>query len=442
MRDFICYAHGVKLPDVQVCPNHTTPWRAFADAYFAKSSTAVWKASRGFGGKTFILGLLSLVEAETLKATVSLLGGSGEQSERVLDDDHIGKFLAYESAPRHLLKSDIAREMTFISGNRIEALMASQRSVRGPHPQRLRLDEIDEMDLKILDAATGQPMSGDSGIPIQTVMSSTHQNADGTMTEILKRAASKGWPLYEWCYRESMEPHGWLSQKEVTTKFNDITDAVKKTEYDLQEPSPESRAIDPMSVEAMFKHELGEFEGEPRQYVEIESPQEDEDYVTGADWAKQLHWTIIYTFRLGEVNVLDDGKREVIRPHRLVAFERIGREKWPAMIGRYEDRLKRFHSTGMHDSTGIGDVIEDEIVVTGSEGFDFRASRERANMLSDYCAAIEHGEIEAPYIRYMEQEHKHASWDDVYGSGHLPDTISAGALAYRAAHHGRLQVYL
>ena len=202
LREFIYYAFGVVIPDIQVCPEHSTPWRAFCDAYFARNSTSVWEASRGFGGKTFMLGLLALTEALTLKANVSVLGGSGEQSDRVLA--HMTDFWKAPHAPRALLVGDVAREMRFAWGNEVQALMASTKSARGAHPQRLRLDEIDEMDLVILDAATGQPMTGNSGIPTQTVMSSTHHYPDGTMTEILKRAAEKGWSIHRWCYRESM----------------------------------------------------------------------------------------------------------------------------------------------------------------------------------------------------------------------------------------------
>src|SRR3990172_4386865 len=61
--DFIHLAFGIRLPNQQICANHSTPFRAFADAYFAKSPLVVWKASRGLGGKTFLLSLLSLVEA-------------------------------------------------------------------------------------------------------------------------------------------------------------------------------------------------------------------------------------------------------------------------------------------------------------------------------------------------------------------------------------------
>ena len=53
------------------------------DAFFATHRVAVWEASRGFGGKTFSLATLSVAELLNLGVSVNLLGGSGEQSERV-----------------------------------------------------------------------------------------------------------------------------------------------------------------------------------------------------------------------------------------------------------------------------------------------------------------------------------------------------------------------
>lgn len=413
---------GIVIPDKPQCPNHCAPFTAFADAYFARGSTTVWKASRGFGGKTFMLGLLALVEATILKANVNLLGGSGEQSQRVLE--HIARFWNHPNAPRQLLSSDVSREMRFTHGNKIEALMASQRSARGAHPQRLRLDEIDEMDLAILDAATGQPMESGTGIATQTVMSSTHQYTDGAMTEILRRAADKGWKVYEWCYRENLEPRGWLTQAEVERKRGDVTATMWDSEYELQEPSPESRAIMPDAIKAMFKRELGEFAGEARQYIEIESPQPGATYAHGADWAASKDWTIIWTLRTD------------VRPMRFIAFERLGREPYPAMIARLQERIQRFGGNTCHDATGLGDVVDDllagEAQVTGFK----MVGQARADLLSNYIKAIENGDIESPFIRYAEQEHRLASRADVFQSGakyHLPDTISAGALAIWAA---------
>jgi hypothetical protein len=258
------------------------------------------------------------------------------------------------------------------------------------------------MELSIFDAAMGQAMSK-NGIPAQTVISSTHQHADGTMTEVLKRAAGKGWPVAEWCYRET--EMGWLDHTEVEGKRQDVTAAMWSVEYDLQEPSPESRAIQPASVEAMFKKSLGEFAGRNGEYIGAQPPLmrclecgliaelsdqcsdcnskkiEAMSYSTGADWAKKKDWTIIVTLNSDA------------QPVQVVAFERTGRLPWPVMVGKFDERLERYGGTGTHDGTGLGDVVG---------------------------------------------EHKYASVDDVYGSGHLPDSIAAMALAWHGIDAGQV----
>lgn len=443
LREFIRLAFGVKLPDVQVCADHTTPWRAFCDAYFAKSPVAVWKASRGFGGKSFTLALLGLTMAVTRKADVSLLGGSGEQSRRILA--HMNLFWNYRNAPRDLLKSDPTRQETKLSwGNIVQALMASQAGVRGPHPQKLLLDEADEMELSILDAALGQPMTkGD--IIAQTIISSTHQYANGTMTEVLRRAGERGWPVYTWCYKETAM--GWLSQEMIEQKRNTVTARMWSTEYDLQEPSPESRAIMPEKVDAMFRPELGVFVGKEREYIEIEPPwstcpscgygmaiadgkicpschaqMQPATYINGGDWARKKDWTIIITARTD------------CKPMKLVAFERLGRRPWPDMVGRYDQRVMRYPGQSFHDGTGLGDVVDGYLTV-GATGVQM-VGRERKDILSNAIGIIEREEIISPVIEFMKTELKFASVDDVYGSGHLPDCLSALALTLKGASGG------
>jgi hypothetical protein len=416
LRQFVRLAFGVEIPDKQVCAKHSTPWRAFADAYFARSPVAVWKASRGFGGKSYLLSLLGLTEALTLKADVNVLGGSGEQARRVLE--HMGRFWNYDDAPRMMLMNDVQREMHITWGNTIQALMASQASVRGPHPQRLRCDEVDEMKLEILDAALGQPM-GKPDIPAQTVLSSTHQYAKGTMTEVMIRAGERGWPVHEWCYLETMEPHGWLPASEVERKKLEVVDAMWRTEYEGQEPSPESRAIQPGAVERMFDKTLGEFDGAPNEYIEIEPPDPAGIYGTGADWARAQDWTIIPTYRFD------------VNPAKCVAWERTGRMDWPVMVAKFESRLNRYRGAAAHDATGIGDVVRGYMKVQARDVV--MVGRERAELLSRYIAGCEHGEIIYPFIRFAYSEHKYASVEDVYNGGsshHLPDSISGGALAW------------
>jgi hypothetical protein len=124
LKQYLLKAFGVILPDTQVCPNHSTPFRAFADAYFARSTVSVWKASRGFGGKSYLLSLLGHCEADTLSADVTILGGSGEQSSRVLE--YLQSWAGDEQ--------NTMRRTKYASGGRVTALMASTKSARGPAP--------------------------------------------------------------------------------------------------------------------------------------------------------------------------------------------------------------------------------------------------------------------------------------------------------------------
>lgn len=192
---------GWTIPRTPVCADHCTPFQAFADAYFVRDPIVIWKASRGFGGKTNTLGLLGNTEAVTLNAQVSILGGSGAQSTRVYEAGQ--EAWASPHAPNQILEASNRYITRFTTKAWIETLMASQRSVRGTHPQKLRMDEIDEMDYEILKSSLGTVMEGrrglQTGIIPHIVMSSTHQYPDKTMSKMLGEAKEKDWPVYEWC---------------------------------------------------------------------------------------------------------------------------------------------------------------------------------------------------------------------------------------------------
>jgi hypothetical protein len=422
-------AFGTCIPDTVVVPEHSTPWRAFCDAYFARDSVVVWKASRGFGGKSYLLAILGLTEALTLKADVKILGGSGAQSKNVQDYISDDLYNA-EHCPRWLWDGEpLTTVSRFTHGNSIQALMASSKSVRGPHPQRLRLDEVDEMSVDLFDAAMGQPMAKVEGrrivIPSQTVCSSTHHYPDKTMTEVLKRARSKGWPIHEWSYHETSCEDGWLLESQIEEKKRDTSNRMWEVEYDLQEPVAEGRAILTEWVDATFDAALGSYRGAIGEYIEIEKPQRGARYATGADWAKKQDYTVIATWRTD------------VHPYRLVAFERRQREPWPRMVGRFDKRVKRFRGKALHDATGLGSVIED--YKTSRSGGVVMVGSRRRSLFSNYIAAMEDGAFIAPDIEWMRDEHKYCESDDLYRSGksnHPPDSVVAGALAYEATLHG------
>jgi hypothetical protein len=426
LRAYVAQRFGMRIPDVQVCPNHSTPWRAFADAFFARAPIVVWKASRGLGGKSYLLAALGLVEATALGADVKILGGSGEQAKRV--HEAMQSFWWQPLAPRDLLQSDPTQRSTRLSnGARIEALLASQASVRGPHPQRFRADEVDEMDMAVLEAARGMPQDS-RGILSQTVLSSTHQYECGTMTAVLDEAEREGWPVYEWCHKESAAgPDAWLTEATKNRKRETMSSESWNVEVELQRPNAEAKAISAAAVDRMFRRDLGVFKGDNGEYIEIEGPQPNADYAHGADWGRRTDWCIIWTFRTD------------VSPARLVAFERRGRTDWPELTALLDDRQRRFGGRAKHDGTGLGDVI-DQFLQVRAEGV-WLAGKVRQELFSGYVLAIEAGRFEAPMIEWAYKEHKRCTHDDLYGAGHPPDSIVAGSLAASLFVHSCLSIF-
>lgn len=199
---------GLKIPRVKVCANHDAPFKTFADNFFGREPVIVLKGSRGLSGKSYMGAGLGLTNAALWGCKVNVLGGSASQSVNV--HEHMTTSWDYWNAPKHLLVEDPSKfETKLTNGGKIRALMASSRSVRGPHPARLLLDEIDEMELRILDDAMGMPMHQTlaNGVVVKasTLMMSTHQYPDRTMTAMIRRAREKGWPLRENCLVEGTQ---------------------------------------------------------------------------------------------------------------------------------------------------------------------------------------------------------------------------------------------
>ena len=59
------------------------------------------------------------------------------------------------------------------------------------------------------------------------------------------RAADLGWPVSQWCHQETLDPHGWLTEDEVTRKRRERSRTMWASEDALPEPRTEGRAIDP-----------------------------------------------------------------------------------------------------------------------------------------------------------------------------------------------------
>ena len=193
------------------------------------------------------------------------------------------------------------------------------------------------------------------------------------------------------------------------------------SEYDLQEPSAEGRAIDSEAVDWMFDPQRGTGgAAQLDQGWEGEAPADAAEayYAHGADWGQAVDYTVIATFRCD------------VRPLALVAAYRSHRRPWPVMIGVLNDRMARYPGVAAHDHTGGGRVVG-EYVTAPILDVDMVGQRRR-DLFIDDVAAIERHEITAPRVDPFYSEHRLCRVDDVFGSGHPPDTVVAMALAYHA----------
>ncbi len=478
---------GLKLsPNVHpacVDLGHSAPldvaWSIYSGTDYRTGKRApviVLKGSRGLSGKSTLLAGVSSIEGlEGYNGTV--LGGSLVQSQnvqeisnKIWDRDIETDEAIYEGGLSILIDDPTAYQTKFsYSGAWRKVLTASSRQARGPHPHRLRMDEVDEMVQSVFDSAMGQTMSLDLDMPIQTAIASTHQHADGTMTYVLKEAATKGWPVYEFCYRECLRTEdryldvwkdtkwdterrapddvpdgkegGWLPMWLVVEKRDGVSVAMWNNEYELGEPSIEGRAIHTPAVEWTFDSSNqwldggrrgGPFMGDEGEYLEFPCCELYADnrvpcarghrYITGADWAQTIDWTIIVTFRTD------------VSPWRLVAWERTGRKPWPVMLNRFNIRKTRYPGLAVHDATGMGGKLVSDFLEVSAEPF-VMAGQKRNLLFTDYVVGVENHEIMCPRIMFAYDEHRLCTVKDLKqggraDGGHPPDSVVANALAW------------
>lgn len=423
---------GVTIPR-HTCgdPDHTPPFQAFADAYFTRGSTALWHGSRGLSGKSYMLSILGITKAFLQGSDVNLLGGSLNQSVNI--HMHMRNALDYKNAPRYMIETESQTLISLTNKAKIRPLTASQKTVRGPHPPFLILDEIDEMDLDILDAALGQPMPqknylGEIVKPY-SALCSTWQNPEGTFTEIRKRYEERELPIIQWCYKCSANPiDGWLSQETIEEKKSIIPAEMWRTEYELGEPSIGNRAFNSEAVDAMFDkapEPLVEKESKDFWEYEFAKPERDGYYVAAADWGKEQDFTVISVWRADR------------QPFELVYYLKVNRRPYPQMIGWFNDAIKRYGADAIHDSTGLGNVVNDYVDVR-ARGFTMTGEKRDA-MLTEYVNAVEKGVLKAPRVKSAYLAHKYCQVGDLYSRSqefHLPDEVCSFALAYKVMGRG------
>ncbi len=111
----------------------------------------------------------------------------------------------------------------------------------------------------------------------------------------------------------------------------------------------------------------------------------------------------------------------------VVAVYRTHRRSWPDMTEQVGALLGEYPGPIAHDSTGIGSAIREYPALAGYYQLEdvTMVGRARIDLFRNYIGAVERHEIVCPRIDALYTEHKYCGEDDLYGSGHSPDTVVA-----------------
>lgn len=416
---------GIDIPRKQVCEGHVAPFDAFSHAFFAKDpGTAVWYASRGTG-KSYMLAALGLAKTVFHMGNTTILGGSIHQSNNVYQ--HIAGMMRHPGAPMDLVDNMTKTELLFANHTWVRPLSASQTSVRGPHPLLHLLDEIDEMEWDIYTASLGQAMRQPNALGVEmneyVVKSSTWQRIDGTMSKVVAEHRERGLPVFTFCFREQMRPHGWMEPAFIERKKAGVPEEFWRVEYELGEPSGDTSVFDVARLREVFTEqtELKEFSRHSLHddlWV-YEAPDRRGAYAMGVDLAKTKDWTVAIVARVD------------VDPIRIVAVKKVGRIPWPEIIDQLKHLRWQYQEAEMgHDGTGLGSVVTDLL-----EGYSRRylfIGEQRKKLLNEMIANVEDRRYLFPLGNPLYDKFRATKLEDVWSqtlvNSHLPDETAAMAV--------------
>ena len=201
-----CGLLGTKIGTRRNCKfdDHVAPFKFVADVLLQRENKGIVWANRS-GSKSYFAGMVTWIQASFLpKLEVTILGGSREQAEKsykaMNDFWEISQF-----KEKYLKEEPLLARTTWRWGSSVQVLAASTKSVRGPHPQWLVMDEIDEMEKEVYESALSQPQQK-HGIPASLWRLSTNHRLMGIMDNLVMKAQEEGSPkIYKWCIWECLE---------------------------------------------------------------------------------------------------------------------------------------------------------------------------------------------------------------------------------------------
>lgn len=182
---------------------HVAPIDIIARIFFGNNPDCVIWGNRS-GGKSYMAGVITWLRSALMPhCGTRILAGSGDQAKKSYKA--IGDYWQLSGMQEQLLEGEpLMSETRYKNKSHVEILTCSQKSVRGPHQQNLIVDEVEEVDPDVYEAALSQPQAA-HGISSSTIVMSTMHKRYGPMAEML-REERRGLELFKFCIWETVGP--------------------------------------------------------------------------------------------------------------------------------------------------------------------------------------------------------------------------------------------
>jgi hypothetical protein len=209
LHEYVLDELGIDVPRQAVCDGHVAPFTALADLHFERVHSAFWLGPRG-GGKTFYGALAHLLAARFRPGYETLVAGATlEQAKRGYS--HLLSFVRGDNEVDTSLKS----ETCWRNGSKVEVVAGSENAVRGPHPVRAHVDEVEMMQDSTFAAsrlmATTKVIGGVE-YQAQDLLTSTRAYAHSLVDKLIaecEQAEARGddppYRVYTWCAFETAQ---------------------------------------------------------------------------------------------------------------------------------------------------------------------------------------------------------------------------------------------
>jgi hypothetical protein len=195
-------SYGIKVADTPVCEGHIDPLTFVTEAIFDRPSQSLWHGPRG-GGKSYLRAFCTHVDSLQYDSHhTKILGGSEAQSKQIFEA--IKRLGSVRFEEEDIEPDVLATRAVYSTGSEVSFIPASAKSVRGPHIPSLCLDEVDEIEPDVREAAVGMCMDV-SGVSASLTMTSTWHRVAGPMAELIEKGKSGAFPVHTFCVFETLE---------------------------------------------------------------------------------------------------------------------------------------------------------------------------------------------------------------------------------------------